>query len=254
MLGAFLGLILAVIAIVLIVLFKVRASLGGAKFKEVIRAAKNAAKNHSVSEFAQDTRQKDVVGMTRVLEPTILRDFPEFNKDLLYSKTEKNLRTIFNAIESKNIAPVARDEDLLYIVPIVQEKIKDLNSSGTDVKYDDIKFHRHAIKKYDKSKGIASVEVSSTVEYYYMEKSNKKKKISKDYEEFKKQTRYTSTFVYVYDESKLSGNEAVFGLHCPNCGAPIRKLDQGSCEYCTSHLEPINLKIWKMSSYKEDYK
>lgn len=27
-----------------------------------------------------------------------------------------------------------------------------------------------------------------------------------------------------------------------------------TCEYCSSYIEHVNLKIWKMSSYKEDYK
>ena len=36
-------------------------------------------------------------------------------------------------------------------------------------------------------------------------------------------------------------------LHnCPNCGAPMKQNDY--CEYCGAHVEPINLKCWKILS------
>lgn len=88
------------------------------------------------------------------------------------------------------------------------------------------------------------------MEYYY--KSNVKK--DTNYEDVKKQTRYTCEFVYVYDEQKVGYDKEAFGVHCPNCGAPLRRLGAGNCDYCGVHVEPINLKAWKMASYKEDFK
>ena len=41
-------------------------------------------------------------------------------------------------------------------------------------------------------------------------------------------------------------------MFCTNCGKEIPNSSQ-FCEYCGNHVEKINLKIWKMSSYKEDY-
>ena len=97
--------------------------------------------------------------------------------------------------------------------------------------------------------GIATITTSSTLEYYYKDSSKED-----EFSNLKKQTRYTCNFIYVYDENKVGKNQKVFTINCPNCGAPLKNLGQYNCEYCSSHIEPINLKIWKMSSYKEDYK
>ena len=59
--------------------------------------------------------------------------------------------------------------------------------------------------------------------------------------------------MYIYDETKFDENQLSFSISCPNCGAPIRGLKTSNCEYCSSHIEKINLKVWKMTSYKEDY-
>jgi DNA-directed RNA polymerase subunit RPC12/RpoP len=122
-----------------------------------------------------------------------------------------------------------------------------MKSTNTSVRYDDVAFHRHAIKKYMKSQGVATIEVSTTLEYYYY---NSKIQNS----DLKKQTRYTCEFIYIYDQSKFEDNQNTFIVRCPNCGATIRNLKNLTCEYCMSKVQPINLRLWKMSSYKEDYK
>ena len=166
--------------------------------------------------------------MTKLLEPEILKDFPEFNKDLLFSTVESVLRKIFNCLESKSIESLQNDTESLIILPKLKEQIEDMKTSNTEVKFDDVVFHRHAIKKYLKSKGIATIEKSTTLEYY--------------------------EFIYIYDETKFDEKQNVFSISCPNCGAPIRGFKNQICEYCMTKVHPINLKLWKMSSYKEDYK
>ena len=95
------------------------------------------------------------------------------------------------------------------------------------------------------------VEISTTLEYYY-KNSDKKDDL---WDNIKRQTRYTCQFVYIYDEQNVElKNKDVIVVNCPNCGAPLSGLNGGECRYCSSHFEPINLKLWKMSSYKEDYK
>ena len=164
---------------------------------------------------------------------------------------ERNLNKIFNALESRNIEMIRKDVDLVMVVKLVEEKIEDLISCDKRVRYDSIRFNRHALKSYKKESNMATVEVSSTVEYYYKEEGNDKVKISKSFDEVKKQTRYTTKFAYIYDESKFYENTVNFAINCPNCGAPLKRHD--FCSYCGSHVEPINLKCWKMVSYKEDY-
>ena len=87
------------------------------------------------------------------------------------------------------------------------------------------------------------------VEYYYKNTAE-----NNEMSNLKKQTRYTCKFVYIYDENKIGNNINSFSISCPNCGAPLIGIGNYVCEYCSSQIKPINLKTWKMSSYKEDYK
>ena len=247
-LDACLGIIAGIGIIVMIIYVKVRGMVGPANMKELIKAAKNA-KNIEAQEY---TREKNVSGMTKVLEPAILRDFNDFNKDFLFSKVEKNLLKIFNAIEEKSVDDIKKDNDLIYMYSTVRDKVQDIKNNNINIKYDDVKFHRHAIKDYLKSAGKATVTLSSTLEYYYSDDSIKNK--NKKFADLKRQTRYTTQFVYVYDETKFKYNQMAHTISCPNCGAPLGKLGEGNCQYCGTYIKPINLKGWYMVSYSEDYK
>jgi len=242
-----LSLVLAILVSILVIILKIRSFMKRSGMVEIIRAMKNARK----LEMDEYSRPKDVVGMTKLVEPRIVEDFSDFNKEILYSLAERNLNKIFNALESRNIEMIKKDVDLVMVQKSVEEKIEDLISCNKRVRYDSIKFNRHALKSYKKESNMATVEVSSTVEYYYKEEGNDKVKISKSFDEVKKQTRYTTKFAYIYDESKFYENTVNFAINCPNCGAPLKRHD--FCSYCGSRVEPINLKCWKMISYKEDY-
>ena len=89
------------------------------------------------------------------------------------------------------------------------------------------------------------------LEYYYSDSS---KKQNQKFAGLKKQTRYSTQFVYVYDESKFKYNQMSLTISCPNCGAPLNKLGEGNCQYCGTYIKPINLKGWYMVSYKDEYK
>ncbi len=245
-LGAIIGIIFIIIVIIVFIIIGVSKSVGINDLKTIFGAAKNAKQIAEEDAY----RQKNVSGITKLLEPEILRDFPDFNKNLLYSIAESNLRKIFSAIENKSLAGIDKDEELILILPKLKEKIEDIKERKVEIKYDDIVFHENAIKKYEKVKGMATVTISTTLEYYY-KNSDKKENLCNN---IKRQTRYTCEFVYIYDETKLEKKNNIIVINCPNCGAPLRNLELGECEYCSSHFEPINLKLWKMSSYKEDYK
>lgn len=247
LLGGFLGLIIAVIAICAVVYFKVKKSVGSANMNELMKAAKNA-KNIEAQEYS---RQKSVRGITKLIEPEIIRDFGDFNKDYLFTKVEKNLRTILTALEDKSESLVQNDPDLIYMYGTVRDHIQDMRGQNINIKYDNIVFHEHAIKNYNKAPGRATITVSTTLEYYYSNDSQHNKK--KEFNGIKKQTRYTTQYVYIYDESKFQHNERNFGISCPNCGAPLEFLGAGNCAYCGIYIKPINLKNWFMVSYKEDY-
>ena len=244
-LGGFIGIILAIVVIIAVIYFKIRASVGPEAASELKHAMTHA--RELVRE--EYTRVKNVSGLTSMLEPRILRDFPEFNRDLLFSQNEKNIRKILNGIESKEISEIDSDPDLIYIEPQVRETIEDMRSNKIDEKFDNIEFNRSAISSYTKDNGKATIRLSTSLGYYY--DSNRKDR--KAFSDLKKQTRYTTEYVYVYDESKLNDKQLTISVHCKNCGAPITNLGDSHCEYCMAPVERINLRAWKMSSIKEDY-
>lgn len=245
-LGAIIGILVVIGIIIVCIIIGVSKSVGISNLKAIFSAAKNAKQIAKEDAY----RPKNVSGMTRLLEPEILKDFPDFNKDLLYTIAEKNLRKIFSAIENKSLVGIGNDKDLILLIPKLTEEIEDIKERNIEIKYDDIVFHENAIKKYEKVRGMATITISTTLEYYY-KNSDKKGNLCNN---LKRQTRYTCQFVYIYDETKLEKKNNIIVINCPNCGAPLRNLEIGECEYCSSHFEPINLKLWKMSSYKEDYK
>ena len=110
-LGAILGIIVIIVVIIICIMIGVSKSMGINDLKTIFNAAKNTKQIAKEDAY----RQKNVSGMTVLLEPEILRDFPYFNKDLLYSIAEKNLRKIFSAIENKSLAGIDNDKDLMII-------------------------------------------------------------------------------------------------------------------------------------------
>ena len=246
LLGGFIGIVLAVMLIIFVVIKKIKGTVGDENFGEL----KDVFQNNINLRREEYSRPKSVMGITDLIEPTILRDFSDFNKNLLYSKAEEKLRKIINSINNKSIAEIEHDNEFIYLENRLREYINDLNENNIEESFSDVIFNRHAISNYIKKDGMATIRINTTLSYYY--KTNKKK--VKNYSDIKKETRYTTEFVYVYDEARFEHKPMEFSIHCPNCGAPLKSLDYSSCKYCGSHIEKINLKAWKMISYKEDYK
>lgn len=246
LLGGLIGILLAITIVIFIVYQKIKASVGSANMKSLMNAMANAQD----LEKEEYTREKNVRGMTNLLQEEILRDFPDFNKDLIFAENNNNLRKIFNSLESKNYSEIENDDNLVFLRKTIKEQIRDMQSNNIQEIYDNIEFNRNAISAYSKKNGKSTIQLSTTLSYYY--KTNRKDK--KSFTDVKKQTRYTTEFVYVYDEADFDDSQVSFSVHCPNCGAPLTNLETYCCEYCSTHIEPINSRVWKMSSYKEDYK
>ena len=244
----FLGIILGTIIFLLIIFIIICI-----KFKKIIRNLGyvnfNELKNHiETGEIAYKYNHKNVTGMTKFLLPKIVKDFPNFSESELYNKVELSLLSIFKSLEEKEVNNI---EELNLIKGKLIEVINDLKQTKTDLVYDSVKFHRHAIKYYKRTPGVLNITVSTSLEYFYEEKVNSKIVVKK--EDYKRQTSYTTEFIYIYDTSKYGFNQNLVGVSCPNCGAPVKKLGIKNCSYCGSFLEDINLKHWYISSYKEDY-
>lgn len=241
-LGAIIGIIVVILLVVFIVLKKIQRTLGVSGINSI-----SSLKNFSDNCIMENSNTpKSINGMTSLVEPQILNDFPDFNKEIIFSLVESNLKTIFSEIENLKTGKIT---ELELLNNALEKEIEDLKEQKVVIKYDNVVFHRHALKRYEKSNGIATITTSSTLEYNYYDSRIKENPT------YKTQTRYTCKFIYIYDVNKIPKNTShpIFIFNCPNCGAPLTNLKKAECVYCGSHIKEINLKTWKMSSYKDDY-
>lgn len=246
----FLGVIVGIFVLLLFFYLLVRSIMNrcgfrGKSFLSLYQEIKEA-------EAKEKTKHKQVSSMNSVLLPVILRDFKDFEEKEFYQKAEETVRTVLGGIEKRDDKNLS-DDDYLLIRERIALQIQDLLESNIEKRYDDIIFHKHAIKSYKNFKGMIKLEVSSSLEYYYEEKRDGRTVVPSKY---KKQTRYTTTFVYVYDTKKAGFDYQVLGITCPSCGGPLSDLTAKKCPYCQSgiHFQVANLvKCWKVIDLKEDY-
>ncbi len=194
---------------------------------------------------SESNSPKSISGMTNLLVPSIVRDFPGFNENLLFNMTEDGLRIIFESLTNKDKSKL---EELPLVKDSVSNMIDDFIKNDIEVKYSDIVFHKFSIKDYNKTGGVATITVTTSLEYYYDKSISTESKIDSRY---KKQTRYSCKFIYIYDESLVKDELKVLSSNCPNCGAVIKKLGHKNCEYCGTAIKEVNLKAWAFSSYQE---
>lgn len=248
--GGFLGIIIGFLVIALLIYFFIRGIM--TKFGFGDRSIKSLYDEAKEAEALEKTRQKQVSGMTKMLLPEIQRDFKNFNEKEIYLLVEKGLTAIFNSLENED-SSYLKDDEFNIIKQKIDEQIIDLQNNNISYRFDDIVFHKHAIKSYKKQKDVATLEISTSLEYYYNKRKNNKD-ISQD--NIKRQTRYTTQLVYIIDNTKTGFDINILGLHCPNCGSPVKSLSQTECSYCKGAINiqiASLLKCWKIVNYKEDY-
>ena len=60
----------------------------------------------------------------------------------------------------------------------LKEKVEYSKQIDANIKYDDIKFHRHSIKDYQRNNGVATITIVSSLEYYYIVDGNEREKVT----------------------------------------------------------------------------
>ena len=175
---------------------------------------------------------KSVCGMTRILEPQIEKDFPEFNWEELRAEVEQSVKEL---LETKNV-----------------------RSAGA------VRIHKTVISRYQKYNGTASILCETAAEYWTKAENQENSQTTARnvrqsakgqhgqndaaQQTRKKQTVCEAELIYVYDSS-LSGTAA--SLVCPNCGAPVEELGVKKCRYCGSVLEVSGARSWKVQTVWE---
>ena len=89
---------------------------------------------------------KSVSGMTRIFEPQIQRDFPDFNLVQFKNKAENMLVSALQAIDSGNVSLIRDASEELKAQ--VENRIEMNRSEGIREVYEKIRIHRTEISNY----------------------------------------------------------------------------------------------------------
>ncbi len=192
---------------------------------------------------------KSVSCMTRLMEPQIMRDFPDFNWSEFKHRAENMLTSALLAISSE------RPERLVDASEEVKNQVLNIiaDNQAAQVRevYNNIKIHQTEISNYRKDKGNCIIVIQSAVEYYHYKVSGDH--VTEGSKERKVQTKYNVELLYVQDGEEKEFDNA-FTTTCPQCGALVRGLGNMICEYCGAHVVPINTKVWSLHKlYQVDY-
>lgn len=192
---------------------------------------------------------KSVSSMTRLMEPQIMRDFPEFSWEEFKHKAENMLTSALLAISANDPERlVDASEDIRKQVGNIIEENR-LNGIGET--YSQIQIHQTEIANYTKRDGKCVITIQSAVGYLHY-KMQDGKVLAGD-QNRKTQTKYNMELVYIQNAEIADIDNAV-GTTCPQCGAPIKTLGSKFCEYCGAGVTPLNIKVWSLHKFYEvDY-
>lgn len=228
-----LTLILVILTIILIIYNYIRSAakkyLGTTDIKKAMEA----------SEIMNQDNPKSLWSLENVVMDNLRRDFKDLNINELKSMAENTISSTLRMIETKNIDIKTND----VIKNYVESKIEDLH--GSSVNYDNLKFHKTVLNKYENKNGLATLTFQTALEYMYRKDGSINKKV---------QDRYSIEFVFVIDETKVNIKYKVLGLNCPNCGAPVKAIGQNYCAYCSTGLNLPNMvtkRVWTVNNIKQ---
>ena len=190
------------------------------------------------SKIEDENTHKSISSMESIYLDKIRTDFPDLNLNELKSKAEANIINVLDTIEAKDIEKLNNKNE--KVVAFTQNKIDDLKDDKVSI--DNIKIHKTLLNKYDVGNGIATINISSSLEYFYKKGNEIGHKI---------QTRFKTEFIYIIDASKLHNNVKGLGLNCPNCGAPVKTLGHKHCEYCNTGIVEIVSRVWIINNIHE---
>lgn len=190
---------------------------------------------------------KSVNSMTRLMEPQIVRDFPDFVWEQFKEKAENMLCSAMLAITKQDIHLLQEaDEELTHQV---SNRIKEAKLQMVQECFSDIHIHQTEISNYRKTGGTCVITIQSSIEYYYMK--YQKESLLEGSKDRKVQTKYNMELIYIQDATK-AGADSSRVAHCPNCGAPVTVLGHKYCEYCGTAITLIQSRVWSFHSFREN--
>lgn len=243
--------VLAVLTVVIIMtvkgfLRKVDRSTGGmaSSFMKEIAGTDSSGTGFQAQAEELARTPKSVSSMTRIMEPQIRKDFPEFSLNQFRNMVENLLPAALGAItaeSTENLSDCSKE-----LVRQVQNRIEENKRQGISEVYRDIEVHQTEITNYVKKSGTCVITFQSAVGHYHYGKQNDKIVFGK--ENLKEQTKYNVEIIYIQNEN-LTDADGVSGNTCPNCGAPITTLGAKTCEYCGLAVRELNLRVWTLHKF-----
>lgn len=236
--------IIALLLLIFFIYLKLKKGLNNLGFNNT----KNLKDMIKQGDYEAKYRKKTISGMTNILLPQIKKDFPNFNEAEFYNKVETSIIGILNSLSNNKVNKIP---ELAEIRSRLETEIQSRISANIIENYEDIVFHEHSLKSYKNTSGVLMIEVNSSLEFFCSKTINDEIIIKKN--DYKKQTTFTSVFVYIYDPDKYNISKSSLSVHCPNCGAPLKNIKTRECLYCGNGVEDINLRSWYITKYKENY-
>ena len=118
---------------------------------------------HRQADLAAET-PKSVSGMTRLMEPQIMRDFPDFSWEEFKHRAENMLTSALLAITNGDVTKIWNASDA--VKEQIRNRIEDNEAAGICENYEQIKIHQTEISNYRKEKGTCVITIQSAVEYF----------------------------------------------------------------------------------------
>lgn len=238
----FIILAIIVLAVGIVILQVIRRAQ---RFSESVFGTKSLAEGLNRQADLLAETPKSISGMTRIYEPQILEDFPEFNWQEFRQKAEQMLLTAFSAISSGQESQVKGSGDLKEKVLL---RIRENKRQGIREVYEQVQIHNTEIARYERQRDSCVITLQSAVGHIYYEEQGGK--VIRGDKERKTQTKYNTELMYVQNTELANADRAV-GSVCPNCGAPIRGFGQKKCEYCGLAVTPVNIQVWAIQDFYE---
>jgi len=119
------------------------------------------------------------------------------------------------------------DFDISHAKNVVSSRVRDELTS-----FDDVVIHKTVISGYKSSPLEYVVEFQTAAQYTEERRSVQK--------------RFGCSYTF-----SVAGGNALASAVCPSCGAPIKKHNAGTCEYCECRLVNIFDSVWEITEFCE---
>lgn len=194
-----------------------------------------------------DMSPKSVSGMTNMMLPTIMRDFPDFNYEEMKEKAKNVLFSFLQAIDERHASILS--EGTSELRRILSDRIQKNSVDRQHEHYKEVKLHRMEISRYDKRAGRCTITFQAAIQsYHYITDEEDASKVKKGSKERYEQSKYEVDMIYIQDRDVVeNSDEDGFALTCPQCGAPLKMLGAKVCQYCGSPIVAFNIKTWEFS-------